>query len=210
MLLEPDLAAGTVRADDAGVAALLAAAGGEPRPEVADALGDGRLAAALPVLADPLVRVSLVVASSDVRLEHRAWVSPDHLVLALGVRPGLVQLHAQDPAYLTAALVRLTRMRPRRVEERPEVAFPTERLPELVAEDGGVRAPALADAGADLAWRLEARWHDGERLLTAVDGRHGVRLADPATARLRPVSNTVAYRVLSTLLPTDAELAQPV
>ncbi|MCD4525271.1 hypothetical protein [Nocardioides sp. cx-173] len=190
MLVETDAASGAVRLDDEGLAALLA--GEQPGPEPL-----------LAVIAEPTVTLGLAVAGVETRLEHRAWVTRESAALLLGVRPGLFQLMAHDPAFLTAALVRLTRMRPRRVEDREPVDLPAERLPDLVAADETVRRAALAAAGADFAWHLSLRWQGGQRDLVAVDGPRGLHLGDPAAPRLVPVSNTTAYRILSTALPTD-------
>lgn len=210
MLIESDHDTGAVRVDEEGLAALLSAARGDdatPHPDAVTALASGRLDAAVAAIGAPLVTLGLVVAGTSTRLEHRAWVTPQGAALLLGVRPGVFQLMAQDPAFLTAALVRLTRMRPRRVAERAVVEVAAERLPDLVAPDEAPRRAALGEAGADFAWHLSARWDGGGRDLVAVDGPRGLQLAEPGTARLVPVSNTTAYRILSTLLPTDAELA---
>ncbi|MCW2794484.1 MAG: hypothetical protein JWO76_3582 [Nocardioides sp.] len=214
MLVDLDGESRSVRLDDDGLASLLAAAAdrrGATHPDLELALASGALDAALGALAAPVVRLSLVVAGSTVRLEHRGWLGPDTLALLLGVRPGLHQLMTLDPAFLTASLVRLTRMRPRR-HERPIAADPdtdpdTDRLGDLVAEDPEVRGAGLARVGADHAWDLRLAWDGGGRHLRAVDGADGIRLADPVTGTLRPASNTFVYRVLSTVLPSDDELA---
>lgn len=154
----------------------------------------------------PLLTLALVVAGPEVRLEHHGTVDQTTARLRLGVRPGRTRELTEDPAHLTAALVRLTRMRPRRTPRREEVPFPAARLPELVGPEAATRRAALAEAGAGFAWHLSARWgaHGDGVELTATDGPTGLFLADPGHDLLRPVSNTQAYRVLSTLLPLAA------
>ncbi|NYD40533.1 hypothetical protein [Nocardioides panaciterrulae] len=213
MLLETDPAGGAARLDAAGVAALLGAARGEPAaPEATVALASGRLDAELALLGDPLVALELVVAGGSVRLAHRGWVGPELAVLLAGVhaegggqeggQEGEWRLLSMPPAFLTAGLVRLTRIRPRRDVGEPLAGAWHD---DLVAAEESARRAALDGLGADFAWRLRATWPGGERLLHAVDGAHGLHLAD-ASGRLGRVSNTFGYRVLSTLLPTDAEL----
>jgi hypothetical protein len=190
MLVEVVEGSGAVRVDEEGFAALLA--GEQPGPEPV-----------LAVIAAPLVTLGLTVAGTDTRLEHRGWFTREDGALLLGVRPGVFQLAAHDPAFLTAALVRLTRMRPRKVAEREPVELPAERLPDLVSPDEAVRRAALAAVGADFAWHLAVRWDGGQRDLVAVDGPHGLHLVDPEAPRLVPVTNSTAYRILSRVLPSD-------
>ena len=109
-----------------------------------------------------------------------------------------------DPAYLTAALVRLTRLRPRRVDAAGPVRATAALLDELVADDALVRVPALAAVAATHAWRLRIDWDGGRRELAAVDGETGVHLAEPGADVLVPVSNTGVYRIFSTALPSEA------
>lgn len=211
MLVEVDEGSGVVRLDDEGVAALTrpATTDGASDPAVRTLLGSGRYDAALAALREPVVTMDLVVAASGSRLTHTASVVPETAAVLLGVRPGLHQLMAMPPAYLTAALVRLTGLEPRRVAERTDVPFPQTRLGELVAEDPEQRTATLAEVGADLAWRLEVRWATGSQQLTATDGRDGVRIAGPGEDVLRAVTNTTVYRILSTTLPWEA-LPEPV
>ena len=162
MLIEVDPDSGAVRVDEEGFEALRARA--DP---------------ALAVVDDPLVTLSLAVAGPEVRLRHRGWIDRDTATLLVGVRPDVFQVVNLPPAFLTAALVRLTRIRPR---------WP----------DGG---------GAEFGWQLDATWVGGSRHLVATDGPGGLRLVDPVSGELRPASNTEVYRILSTLLPTDAEVA---
>ena len=152
------------------------------------------------------------MAGGSVRLEHRGWVGPDLAVLLAGVHAGRGphlgpdegewRLLSMPPAFLTSGLVRLTRIRPRRDVGQPLAGAWDD---DLVSADEPRRRAALAALGADFAWRLRATWRGGNRLLHAVDGARGLHLAD-VSGRLGRVSNTFGYRVLSTLLPTDAEL----
>jgi hypothetical protein len=174
--------------------------GADARPGVPGALADPRLDAAVSVILDPAAELCLVVAGPQTRLEHRGWLAGETLVLLLGVRPEVLQLMAAERAFLTATLVRLTRMRPRHVPERLPAEFAAGRLDELVSTDPRLRALALADAAADFAWRLDLASEGGPRTLTAVDGECGLRFADPEQNRLVPVTNTFGYRVLSSML----------
>ena len=122
---------------------------------------------------DILVALTLTVTGPGVRLEHRARIDRDVVLLDAEVHPGQLQELSFPPAFLTAALVRLTRMRPRRPD----------------------------DAGPDFAWDLTLEWDGGMRRLSATDGPGGIRLTDPVDGSERPASNTEVYRILSTLLP---------
>lgn len=207
MLLDVDHASGTVRLDDEGFAALVEAAGSgsaTAHPEALTAIASGGLDAVMGAVLRPAVSLELLVAGTTVRQLHRAWVDAGTAALLLAVRPGVDQLLGCPPAFLTAALVRLTRIRPRRTHTRTSVAFPDERLPELVATDPVVRGAALADAGGELAWQLDLSWPGGSRRVVAVDGPAGVRVADPGGGRLLGASNTTIYRILSTALPATA------
>jgi hypothetical protein len=194
---------GAVRLDPSDFAALVNAArhrSAGASAEAEQALADERLGGVMNVILDPAAEMRLVVAGPDTRLEHRGWLADGVLVLLLGVRPDLLQLMGTGPAFLTATLVRLTRMRPRHLPERVPADFAAARLDELVSPDPRVRARALADADADFAWRLDLSSNGGERALVAVDGDLGLRFAYPNEDRLVPVTNTFGYRVLSTAL----------
>jgi hypothetical protein len=208
MLIELDAESGAVRLDDEGFAALLAAARADSGADAAAvaALESERLGWALTAVDRPVVTLELVVAGAASSLTHRAWVDRDCAALLLGVREGLLQLMAAPPAYVASSLVRLTRLQPRRVDERVDVPFPASRLPDLVDPDPARRTAALADAGAEVAWQLAITWTGGRRELTAVDGPGGVRLAEPGGDTLRAVTNTELYRILTTALPPEALL----
>lgn len=205
-MTEPTLA--PVRLDDDGLATLLdLAQGGATDPAAPRGIDDpglGRaLGPALDIVREPDVTLDLVVAGTS-RLTHRAWVTPECAVLVLGVRPDLHQLMALPPSHLAAALVRLTRLRPRRAGERARRPCPRDALRLLVDPDPEVRIPALQRMGASVAWRLGVAWSQGRREVTGVDGEDGLFLADADGEVLRPVSNTAAYRIFSTVLPPDA------
>ena len=177
MLIDVEPTSRSVRVDEAGFAALRA---GED-PDAALATVTGRLQPALATVATPVVTLSVTVAGPQVSLTHRGWVDLDRATLLVALQPDHFQLITVPPAYLTSALVRLVRIRPRRSD----------------------------DSGPDFGWDLQATWDGGSRRLVATDGPDGLRVTDPADGTVRPMSNTAVYRILSTLLPTDAELAAP-
>jgi len=121
---------------------------------------------------DILEALTLRVVGPESQLEHRARIDRDVVLLDAEVHPGQLQELSFPPAFLTAALVRLTRMRPRRPD----------------------------DTGPDFSWELEVEWEGGSRRLAATDGPSGIRLTDPVDGSQRPASNTEVYRILSTLL----------
>jgi hypothetical protein len=205
MLVEADGESGAVRLDDEALDALLAGTrepDGVPA-ELLVAVAPDRLDAIIAAIARPAARVRIVVAGPTLRLTHDAWLVPGLGVLRLAVRPGLHQLMTLPPAHLTAALVRTVRMRPRRLPERAEPESAPPEAAALLDEREAVRAVTLSDVGADVAWRVELDWTGGRRSLTAVDGPRGLHVLEPE-GRLRPASNTEAYRILSTLVPVDS------
>lgn len=201
MLAEVDPVSGALRLDDDGLAALDSPSPAPEHPDLRAALASVPVRAVLAARQAPLASLDLVVAGPDSRLDHRVWVDEQWAGLRLQVRAGLHQLMAVPPGHLTAGLVRLVRLRPRRVDERADVPFPRSRLDDLVATERTLRTAALADAGAELAWRLEVGSADGGQVLTATDGAGGLRLAEAGQDVLRAVSNTAGYRILSTVLP---------
>lgn len=201
MLVELDPASGTVRVDADGLEAL-ATPGPRPRsPEVAAALESATVRRVLAARHEPLATMGLVVAGRDSLLTHRIWAGEEWAGLLLQVRTGLHQLMAVPPGHLAAALTRLARLRPRRVDVREDVPFPGARVDELVDSDPARRAPALTEAGADVAWRLQVRTGATGLATTVTDGPAGARVADPEGDVLRAVSNTTVYRILATALP---------
>ena len=204
MLVEAGAADGVVRLDTEGAEAVLELARepeAPPHPEMVALVATGELEPTLRAIGAPAATLTLTVAGEESRLVHRGWLQPGVAALLLGLRPGLFQLQTQDPSYLTAALVRLTRMAPRRLPERSPAPFPSAGLAALTGGDAERRRAALAEVSAGFAWHLELAWPGGLRTLTAVDGTRGLHLADPRGI-LTPVSNTLVYRALSTLLPT--------
>lgn len=173
-------------------------------------LDDEGLASYLGSRSGSEVELDLVVAGSAAVLRHRVLAVPEEAVVVLGVRPGLHQVMVVPPSHVAAALVRLTRMRPRPTGARTPRRFPAAGLAALVDDDPEVRVPALREVGAGFAWRLGVQWADGaRRSVHAVDGADGLFWADPVDEVLDPVSNTLAYRAFSTVLtagdaPPDA------
>lgn len=210
-MIEVDAGSGVLRLDDDGLGALLASVAGDPDPELVaalDAAGATSLvdAALLDTAREPEVVLDLVVAGTSTMLAHRAWVDPDRAVVVLGVRPGLHQLMVLPPAHLAAALVRMTRLRPRRTGPRTPRSHPSAGLAALVSADAGVRGSALGEVDAGFAWRLGVAWAGSRRSeITAVDGRDGLFWADDGA--LHPVSNTTAYRAFATVLTAGEALS---
>lgn len=195
--LDPD--SGAMRVDDDGLAALLSG----PDPD----------SVPLPLvrtLREPDVALELVVAGNSALLRHRVFAAPDQAVAVLGVRPGLHQVMALPPGHVAAALVRLTRLRPRRTTSRDERTLPTAGADSLLSDDVATRRHSLGEVGADVAWRLAASWSgDRRQSVTAIDGPDGLFWADATREVLAPVSNTSAYRAFATVLtagePTPAQ-----
>jgi hypothetical protein len=199
-VIELDATSGALRLDDDELAALLAAAdGSSPDAELVAALDGSGSAAALGAVRASEVTLDLVVAGASSVLVHRAWVDPERAVVALGVRAGLHQVMVLPPAHVAAALVRMTRLRPRRTGVRAPRPHPAGGLDALVSTDDKVRSAAFAEAEAGFAWRLGVSWAGSpSSVVTAIDGRNGLFLADEVA--LHPVSNTMVYRAFTTVL----------
>ena len=196
-----------VRLDDGGFAAVLAAARGEaePDPEVAEVLARPELVGPLTAATEPLVTLSLTIASADLRQEHRGWLTYDDGLLLLAVRDSVRQLLPVPPAMLAVTLARLVRIGPRKVGDRTSRPLGGDLQGQLFDRDAGVRARALQEAGNRYAWSLVVSWAGGERRLVATDGESGLCIVDDD--RLVPVSPTFGYRLLTTVLPGDAQVA---
>lgn len=208
MLVELTAEADLLRTDGAGFEALLAAHDSpqDAAPDVRSvltAVAGGPLDRALAVAAAPLVSFVLTVAGPDTRLVHRAWLSGSGCALLLGVHEDLFQLVPHDPAFLTAALVRLVRLRPRRRSTAPtSTSADDDAVRAVLDPDPGTRRVALDRLDAGYAWQL--RGPDGATL-TVVDGRSGVRVHVPETGTFEPTTNTAIYRVLSTVVPPPGQ-----
>jgi hypothetical protein len=208
MLVELTAAADLLRTDGAGFDALLAARDSpeDAAPDVRSALtalAGGPLDRALAVAAAPAVSFVLTVAGRDTRLVHRAWLDGSGCALLLGVHEDLFQLVPHDPPFLTAAFVRLARLRPRRRTLTPTPApGDDDTVRALLDPDAGTRRTALDRLDAGYAWQL--RGGEGATL-TVVDGRSGVRVHAPGTATLEPTTNTAIYRLLSTVVPPPGQ-----
>lgn len=199
-MIELDATSGALRLDDDRLVALLAAADdSSPDPELVAALHGSGSTAVLATVRAPEVTLDLVVAGASSVLVHRAWVDPDRAVVVLGVRAGLHQVMVLPPAHVAAALVRMTRLRPRRTGPRAPRPHPAGGLDALISTDDEVRSAALAATEAGFAWRLGVSWAGSPSSeVTATDGRNGLFLADEVA--LHPVSNTIVYRAFTTVL----------
>ena len=149
---------GVVRLDDAGVAALLG--GRDAGASAAHDLERAGLGPALETLKGPVVTLEVLVAGASLQL-HRGAVDPERAVVLLAVRPDLHQLMVLPPSHVAAALVRMTRVGPRRTSARDRRPAPAEASVRMLSADAGVRQRALREAGVALAWRLRVGW-DGE------------------------------------------------
>lgn len=192
---------GVVRLDDAGVATLLG--GDDLDPAAARDVDRAGLRPAVDTLRAPLVTVEVLLAGSSLQL-HRAAVDRERAVVLLEVRPGLHQLMMLPPSHLAAALVRMTRVGPRRVRPREQRPAPAEASNRLLSSDDAVRHGALQEVGAALAWRLRVGWAGEHRDLVAVDGPDGLHVLDEDGGVLLPVTATALYRVFTTALPPEA------
>ena len=193
---------GVVRLDNAGVAALLPD-GDDLGPGTVRDLERAGLGAALATLRSPVVTLEVLVAGATVQL-HRASVDAERAVVLLAVRPGLHQLMVLPPSHLAAALVRMTRIGPRRASRGERRAAPAEAATRLLSADDAVRQGVLQEAAATLAWRLRVGWDGEHRDLVVVDGPDGLHVLDEEAGDLVPVSATSLYRVFTTALPPEA------
>lgn len=215
MRLSLDPETSTVRLDDAGFQALVEASSGTghqdaERPAEVDAvLAEPVYAAAMRAVARPSVRVRVDVAGRARTQCHLAWVDLDTVALLLTVHDDELQLLATAPQHLAAAVARVVRLGPRKVGEREPVAVEQDVLEDLFHADEMRRLSALTVVGADLAWTLAVGWPGGERLMSVVDGPSGLHLVEPVDDRwqLTPVTATLLWRRLTTLLPDDDEVA---
>lgn len=133
--------------------------------------------------------LDLVVAGRGTRLTHRLTVGPDSCTLLLGVHDGVHEEVQEAPDLVPAALVRLTRLRPRKHAQAPSpLPVDGDLVAALLGTDVDVRREVLATLGADFAWQISG---DGV-LLTAIDGPLGVHLL--AAGAFEPATNTEVYR----------------
>jgi len=192
---------GVVRLDDAGVAAVL---GDDDLDDAATAeLAAAGLGPALVTVRRPIVTLEVRVAGSSTQV-HRIAVDAERAVVLLAVRPGLHQLMVLPPSHVAAAVVRITRIGPRRSPAGGPRPAPADAVARLLSDDADVRHDALRAASATLAWRLRAAWDAEHRDLVVVDGTDGMHVLDEEDGALLPVSATTLYRVFSTALPPEA------
>lgn len=199
MRLDLDPATGVLRLDGAGLDALTA---GSAYPEVAVVLAEERWRAAVEDIRDPAATLTLVVAGPGARLVHRGWIRPRGCALLLGVHEDEHQLVHHHPSYLAASLVRVTRMRPRRLDG-PRSPAPIDEWTRdhLVDEDPAIRQAALDAAGAGFAWRLDVSIGVDARSLLVTDGGTGIHAYDGDAGVLQPTNNTAVFRVLAAIVP---------
>jgi hypothetical protein len=169
-------------------------------PDVARLLDEAVLLPALATVQRPAVTIEVLVAGSKV-LRHRVWVDGERAVLVLAVRPGHHQVMVLPPGHLGAALVRMTRVGPRRGSGGQRRTVQPDAPVRLLAADPDVRRAELHEVGATLAWRLRVGWDGEHRDLVAIDGPDGLSVVDDEAGVLLPVSATSLYRVFSTVLP---------
>jgi len=192
---------GVVRLDDAGVAAVLG--DGDLDDAATAELAAAGLGPALVTVRRPIVTLEVRVAGSSTQV-HRIAVDAERAVVLLAVRPGLHQLMVLPPSHVAAAVVRITRIGPRRSPAGGPRPAPADAVARLLSDDSAVRHDALRAASATLAWRLRAAWDAEHRDLVVVDGTDGMHVLDEEDGALLPVSATTLYRVFSTALPPEA------
>ena len=192
---------GVVRLDDAGVAAVLG--DGDLDDAATAELAAAGLGPALVTVRRPIVTLEVRVAGSSTQV-HRIAVDAERAVVLLAVRPGLHQLMVLPPSHVAAAVVRITRIGPRRSPAGGPRPAPADAVARLLSDDADVRHDALRAASAALAWRLRAAWDAEHRDLVVVDGTDGMHVLDEEDGALLPVSATTLYRVFSTALPPEA------
>ena len=216
MRLSLDAETSTLRLDEAGFEALVRAASGsesgdgvEEQDEVRVVLAEPGYAAALQAVARPGVRVRVDVAGRALTQTHLAWADLDTVALLLTVHDDELQLLATAPQHLAAAVARVVRLGPRKVGEREPAPLEPDVLEDLFHADDLRRLSAMTVVGADLAWTLAVEWPGGERLMCVVDGAAGLHLVEPDGDRwtLTPVTATLLWRRLTTMLPDDDEVA---
>ena len=202
MRLDHDPATGVLRLDPAGLDALTA---GAAHPEVAAVLANEQWRAAVEDVRDPAATLTLVVAGPEARLVHRGWIRPEGCALLLGVHGDEHQLVRHHPSYLAASLVRVTRMRPRRLDgPRSPVPIDGWTRDHLVDEDPMIRTAALDAAGAGFAWRLDVSTGAGGQSLLVTDGAAGIHAYDADAGVLQPTTSTAVFRVLAAIVPALA------
>jgi len=192
---------GVVRLDDAGVAAVLG--DGDLDDAATAELAAAGLGPALVTVRRPIVTLEVRVAGSSTQV-HRIAVDAERAVVLLAVRPGLHQLMVLPPSHVAAAVVRITRIGPRRSPAGGPRPAPADAVARLLSDDSAVRHDALRAASATLAWRLRVAWDAEHRDLVVVDGTDGMHVLDEEDGALLPVSATTLYRVFSTALPPEA------
>jgi hypothetical protein len=160
--------------------------------------------------------------------QGRGWVDDRTAALLVPAKEGGLALHQVPPQFLPEALARMNDVAPRpRMQPAVRLRYaPGELAQALAARDAELAARrAGADEQAAAAartlvrslrehWRIVARWNPaaespGVRTLEVLDTDAGVWLVIPdgASVELWPSTPTTVFRLLTSLLPRDHELA---
>lgn len=202
MLIDFDADSATVRLDEAGFDALLDCAGspdlvGDPAASLA--LASGRLDPAMSAIFNPEVGVKVELADFDSLLVHRIWGGDVWAAYLLGEQP--MRLFADARTFLPAGLARLLDIRPTNVAERTSVEGDVAQIDDLFDGDAARRQAALRTLTADRAWRITSTAGDESRQVVMSDSPGGLRLWDRAEGTFEPVTNTLAFRILTVTAP---------
>lgn len=197
----------------------------------AGALVDGGIHPEIEAALAPMERpvCELAVREGDRLVE--GWMSPAAVTLVLPAGEGSVYVSVVSPSLLPWTLARLAGLGPR---PRPEVAIglrlarqdldsllgaavdDPDAVRGLIGGDPPVTAARAMEglaAGLRVRWRVQARWPgpDGrrsERAVEMVDTEGGLWLieAEAGDVTLRPITPTLAWRLLIRVLPLEHEI----
>jgi len=197
----------------------------------AGVLVDGRVHPEVGAALAPMERPVCELGVREGERLVEGWMSPAAVTLVLPAGEGRVYVSVLSPSLLPWTLARLVALGPR---PRPEVAIGLRlaredldsllgaavddpaRVRDLIGDDPPVTAARAMEgltAGLRGRWRVEASWpapggRQVERAVEVVDTEGGLWLIDPEAGdvTLRPITPTLAWRLLIRLLPLEHEI----